>query len=172
MILLRQKLYSKTSKMIKGALILAPVGTLLGARAAVKNGNDKVPIEEKREAAKRIIEENEKQIKANKKAYPLYKERARIEREKLGPKENWDDLDRTEIEMADDIWKDIPRENKELREENKALKSGDYSSILLKDTDTGADYLAKGAGIGTLAGLGTGALAGYGLHKLAKKLKK
>ena len=172
MILLRQKIYSKTSKIIKGALITAPAGLVAGTIVGDKMGRKKATNEEKKEVAKKKIEENKKKIKANKEAYPIYKERARKEREERGPESSWDDLDRVEIEMADDLWRDIPRENKKLKEENKKLESGNYESLLADDTPTGKKYVRGGAILGTAAGAGTGALLGYGLHKLAKKLKK
>ena len=107
MIILRQKIYSKTSKIIKGALIAAPAGLVAGTIVGAKAGIKKATNEEKKEAAKKKIEENKKQIKANKKVYPIYKERAKKEREERGPESSWDDLDRTEVEMADDLWRDI-----------------------------------------------------------------
>lgn len=172
MIILRQKLYSKASKMVKGALILAPAGLISGTVIGGKLGKKKASKEEKEEAAKKRIVENEEQIKANKKNLPYYKKLSQEERELRGPEENWDDLDKVEVEMADDVWKDIPRENKELKKENKKLRSGNYDSLLADDLPTGKKYLKRGAILGTTAGLGTGALAGYGLHKLAKKLIK
>jgi len=169
MIILRQKNYSKTSKMIKGALIAAPVGLISGTVIGGKLGKKKASKEEKEEAAKKRIAENEEQIKANKKNLPHYKKLAQEERKLRGPKENWDNLDRVEIEMADDVWKDIPKENKRLKEENKELKSGNYNSILADETTTGKKHLKSGAILGTAAGMGTGALLGYGLHKILKK---
>lgn len=169
MIILRQRNYSKASKMIKGALIAAPVGLIGGTVIGAKRGIKKAGKEEKEEAAKKRIAENEERIKANKKNLPYYKKLAQEERKLRGPKENWDDLDRVEIEMADDVWKDIPKENKRLKEENKELKSGNYNSILADEIPTGKKHLKSGAILGTAAGMGTGALLGYGLHKILKK---
>ena len=154
--------------MIKGALIAAPAGLVAGTIVGAKAGIKKATNEEKKEAAKKKIEENKKQIKANKKAYPVYKERAEKEREERGPESSWDDLDRVEVEMADDLWRDIPRENKELREENKKLKSGNYESLLADDTPTGKKYLKRGAILGATSGLGIGAVAGHLIGKLKK----
>lgn len=48
MIILRQKLYSKASKMIKGALILAPAGLISGTVIGGKLGKKKASEEESR----------------------------------------------------------------------------------------------------------------------------
>lgn len=172
MILLRQKYYSKASKMIKGVLIATPIGTLIGVSKGFRMGEKKMPEKEKEEAAKKRIEENKKKIEENNKNFPIYKELAKKERRERGPKKDWDNLDKVEIEMADDLWKDISRENKVLKRENKKLESGDYSIINPIETDTGPKYIARGGKIGTAVGLGTGLLAGYGVHKLTKFLKK
>lgn len=169
MIIIRQKDYSKTSKMIKGALIVAPAGLVAGTVVGARRGEKKASEEEKKEAAKKRIEENKKQINKNDKDLPKWKEIARKERNDRGPEKDWDDLDRAEVEAYDEVWRGMELENKELKKENKELKSGNYESILADETPTGKKHMKRGGILGTAAGLGTGALLGYGLHKIVKR---
>ena len=74
-------------------------------------------------------------------------------------------------ELLKEFQKDI-EENIIIKQENKELKSGDYSSLDSFDTPTGEKHTMRGAAIGAATGAGIGALSGYGLHKLVKKLKK
>lgn len=161
MIILRQKIYSKTSKIIKGALIAAPVGYIAGTIIGSKKGREKASKEEKEVAAKERIDRNKKKIEEYKKAIQDTKKELKKE---MDPVEK--DLMLDEIDY-------LNRDINSLEKKNKILKSGNFDDpTLADDTPTGEKYVIRGQGLGTAAGAGTGALFGYGLHKLAKKLKK
>lgn len=168
MIIKRRKLYSKAGNILAGIGTLGSAGLILGTIGGAKRGIKKAGKEEKEEAAKRKIEENKKQIKENNKNLPRYKEMAKKEREKLGPKDSWDDYDRAQMEVWDSVWEDIPKENKRLKEENKELKSGNYNSILADETPTGKKHLRRGAILGTGSGIALGALAGHLVNKIKR----
>ena len=172
MIILRQREYGKTSKMIKGALIAVPAGTFIGSHIGGKIGIKKATEEEKKEAAKKKIKQNNGYIEENNKLYPKTKAALEKYKKELGPEKDWDDLDKQEIELWKDELDAIKIQNEDYRQENKELKSGDYSSLDSFDTPTGEKHTMRGAAIGAATGAGIGALSGYGLHKLVKKLKK
>ena len=158
MIILRQKNYSKTSKMIKGALIAAPVGYVAGTIIGSKKGREKASKEEKEVAAKDRIDRNEKQIKEYKKAIQDTKKELKKE------------IDPIEKDMKLDEIDYLKRDINSLEKKNKILRSGNYDDpTLADDTPTGEKYITRGQGLGTIAGVVGGATIGYGLHKILKK---